>query len=99
MSLVLASACQTVEQNRPDELTQASQEWDRQFNAGDAAALAALYAENAVSMPPSLPTLQGRRALQADFESFFSANEARHETTGDEINVEGGLAIERALTG
>jgi ketosteroid isomerase-like protein len=96
MSFLLAFGCQTVEHPRPDELTRASQEWDGHFNAGNAAALAALYAENAVSMPPSLPTLHGRAALQADFESFFAANEARHETTVDEIIVEGGLAIERA---
>jgi ketosteroid isomerase-like protein len=99
MSLLLASSCQTGDpavSGRPDELTRASQDWDRQFNAGDAAALAAFYAENAVSMPPNLPTLQGRSALQADFESSFAANEARHETSVDEITVESGLAIERA---
>jgi ketosteroid isomerase-like protein len=99
ISLLLASGCQTADHarsGRPDELTRASQEWDRHFNAGDAAALTALYAENAVSMPPSLPTLQGRAALQRDFEGFFAINEARHETTVDEIIVEGGLAIERA---
>lgn len=75
---------------------QASVEWDKAFNAGNATNLALLYAEKATSMPPNAPTIQGRKALQADFESFFTANSARHETTVDEIVHEDDLAIERA---
>ena len=35
MTLLLATGCQTVDQAHPDELTRASQEWDRHFNAGE----------------------------------------------------------------
>ena len=79
-----------------EELRQASAEWDKRYNAGNAENLAALYAEDTVSMPPNSPSLQGRKALQADFESFFASNIARHETTIDKIVMDGALAIEAA---
>lgn len=75
---------------------QASLEWDRLFNAGDARALASLYAENAISMPPNAPTLMGRFALQSDFEGFFAANFAQHQTIVEDLAIEGNIAIERA---
>lgn len=79
-----------------EELRQASADWDRLFNLGDAEKLAALYAEDTISMPPNSPTVQGRRAMQADFESFFASNVARHETMADRIFNQGDLAIEAA---
>jgi uncharacterized protein (TIGR02246 family) len=78
------------------DLRRISAQWDRLYNAGDAAALAALYADDAVSMPPGSPILRGRQALQADFQTFFTVNTARHETTIDQIIRDGDLAIERA---
>ena len=78
------------------ELREISREWDKHFNSGDAARLAALYAEDAVSMPPNSPTLKGRKALEEDFKAFLSANIARHETTVDQIVREGDIAIEVA---
>ena len=38
------------------------------FNASDAAALASLYSETAILMPPNEPVVSGRRAIQAWFE-------------------------------
>jgi uncharacterized protein (TIGR02246 family) len=105
-SLLVVVGCQSSTQSRTqrqpsasqqeEELRQASTEWDRSFNSGDAAKLASLYAELAISMPPNNPTLQGRKALQADFESFFAANIARHQTTVDKIEMDRDLAIEAA---
>jgi ketosteroid isomerase-like protein len=77
-------------------LQAASKEWDQVYNSGDVARLGALYAEDVVSMPPNLPTLKGRKALEEDFRTFFAANTAHHETMVDEIVQEGDLAIERA---
>jgi hypothetical protein len=37
--------------------------------AGDAAAVAALYTEDAVEMPPKLPATEGRAAIQARYEA------------------------------
>jgi uncharacterized protein (TIGR02246 family) len=105
-SLMLLVGCQTAMQSRTNrqvgssvqgkELRQATAEWDRLFNTADAANLALLYAADAISMPPNSSTLKGRRAIQAEFESFFASNVARHETIVDEMLKEGNLAIEVA---
>ena len=99
--LMLIVGCQSPTQSpkpRPsqEELRQTSHEWDKFFNSGDAAKIASLYADDVVSMPPNSPTLSGRGALQADFETFFAKNVARHETMVDKIVIEGDLAIEVA---
>jgi len=105
-SLLLSVGCHTANQSHtagesnaprlPRGLHQASRDWDRFFNAGEVASLVELYAEDAISMPPNAPTLRGRKALRADFESFLTANVARHETYVDEFLRDGNLAIERA---
>jgi ketosteroid isomerase-like protein len=74
----------------------AGAEWDRLFNSGDAALLAALYAEDAISMPFNAPTVEGRHALQAEFDKFFAENAGRHETLVDELLATDDWAIERA---
>ena len=77
-------------------LKQATAEWDRLFNSGQAAALAALYSPDLMSMPYDAPTVRGRLAQQAAFEEFFAENEnARHETTVEETLVTNEWAIER----
>ena len=77
-------------------LNTAAAEWDSLFNAHDAVKLAALYTEDALSMPVNAPTIHGRQALQAEIERFFSENMGRHETVVDEILATGEWAIERA---
>ena len=79
-----------------EPISNAGTEWDRRFNAGDAAGLAELYAADVVSMPPNAPTVTGREAVRKEFQSFFAANTARHETMTDQIIRQGDLAIERA---
>ena len=78
------------------EVRAAGREWDGYFNSGDVVKLAALYAEECLSMPPNSPTVSGRKAVQAEFESFFATNVARHETMVDQIIERGDLAIEVA---
>jgi uncharacterized protein (TIGR02246 family) len=79
-----------------EELKTAGAEWDRLFDAGDAPGLAALYADDVISMPFNAATIHGRPALQADFEKFFSQNTARHETIVEEILATDDWGIERA---
>jgi len=59
------------------------------FNAGDAAALAALWTEDAVFITPSGETFQGREAILKGFESFFEEHEgAKLEVDIASIRVE-----------
>ena len=77
-------------------LKNAGAEWDSLFNSGNVTSLAALYAENVISMPFNAPTIFGRQALQADFENFLANNTAEHKTDTDEILIGDDWAIERA---
>src|SRR4051794_14242999 len=43
--------------------------WAKAYNAGDAKAISALYAEQAVLLPPGAPAAKGRAAIQAYFAS------------------------------
>jgi len=77
-------------------LKQATADWDRLFDSGQAEALAGLYSPDLVSMPYETPSVRGRDAQQKSFEEFFSENEnARHETTVEEMLVTKEWAIER----
>jgi uncharacterized protein (TIGR02246 family) len=44
-----------------------SRDWEKAFNAGDAKAVAALYAEDALLLPPGAPGARGRAAILAFF--------------------------------
>jgi uncharacterized protein (TIGR02246 family) len=80
----------------PPAVRTAGAEWDRRFDAQDAAGLAALYAEDVVSMPFNAPTIHGRPALEAEFSKFFSQYACRHETFVEELLATDDWAIERA---
>jgi len=83
----------------PDQAaaSRAAAEWDELFNAHRIGDLTLLYASDADSMPHRTPTVHGRAAIQAMFESFNRENDgARHETTVDELVVTPDRAIERA---
>lgn len=69
--------------------------WDSAHNAQDLPLLMALYDSAAVSMPYGRPALEGRPAIQADFQSFFQTFDARHHTTIVDLEVAGDWAIER----
>src|SRR5438128_958163 len=71
--LSLATSCrmdgraETGEATADAYLRRAGTEWDKLFNLRQVTELAALYSDDAVSMPFNAPTLHGRRELQADF--------------------------------
>ncbi|MBT8400837.1 MAG: SgcJ/EcaC family oxidoreductase, partial [Rhodothermia bacterium] len=50
-----------------------SQKWAAAWNAGDAKALAALYAEDAVAMAPGSEPAKGRAAIEEHFRSSLDA--------------------------
>ena len=79
-----------------DAIRVASAEWDDAFNAGDLARLLELYTEQAVDMPPNLPVLEGKAAIEADLQYVLEEFDAHHETSIIDIKVDGDLAVERA---
>ena len=54
------------------------QDWVKAYNAGDADALASLYDEQAVLLPPGAPAVNGRPAIKA----FFAKDTAESRKAG-----------------
>jgi uncharacterized protein (TIGR02246 family) len=54
-------------------IRQSITETENRMRAGDQAAIAAMFTENAVMLPPNEPALNGRAAIQAWGENMFSA--------------------------
>jgi uncharacterized protein (TIGR02246 family) len=52
-------------------LDKLAREFEAAFNAQDAAKLAAMYAEDAILMPPNHPMVKGRAAIEAFFKQDF----------------------------
>ena len=52
-----------------------SETWEAKYNAGDAAAVAALYTEDGWVMPPNTEAAHGRQAIQTKIEQDLAANE------------------------
>jgi uncharacterized protein (TIGR02246 family) len=54
-------------------IKQVADNYVKATSAGDAKAVAALYTEDAVEMPPNQPIIKGRAAIQAYYEKLFSS--------------------------
>jgi len=50
--------------------------WAKAYNGGDAKAVAALYAEDAVLLPPGAPAVRGRAAIEAFFAKDIAGTKA-----------------------
>ncbi len=48
-----------------EEFTKITERWADAFNAGDASAVAALYAEDGLMMPPNAETAKGHEAIES----------------------------------
>jgi uncharacterized protein (TIGR02246 family) len=77
------------------QIRSATAAWNDAYNSADLDRLMALYAEDAVSMPPGRPALEGRAAIESHFQSLFATFVAHHETSIVDLELAGDLAIER----
>jgi len=64
-------------------------------NAGDVEGVLAVYASDAVSLPPNEPLVSGEAAIRAKFQPTFAENTVRIATSQDEVVVAGDLAVMR----
>ena len=64
-------------------------------NAGDAAALADLYTEDAIHMSPNQPALVGRAAIQSSYQAGFDQLTQKLTLSLDEVGVSGDWAFSR----
>jgi uncharacterized protein (TIGR02246 family) len=65
------------------------------FNAGDAAALAALFTDNAVSLPDHRAPIEGRAAIQQDFQNQFAQVSGNIQIMPVDTEINGETAYER----
>lgn len=80
-------AAQTV----ADELRAAEDEWQALWLAKDAQALAALYAEDGMRLPPDATRTVGRDAIEAMFEDEFAAGLENLQLEATEMGHDGNL--------
>ena len=78
--------------------------WTTAANAGDKAALAALYTEDAALLPPNLPSISGRAGIRTAFDSFPAIGDAKFRTidmagSGDMAVVQGAYTMNVMLPG
>jgi uncharacterized protein (TIGR02246 family) len=67
--------------------------WETAYNAGDAAALAALYTKDAIYMPAGAEPVSGTKAIQAVFVTDLAQGAKNTLTTGDVVGF-GDYALE-----
>lgn len=71
LSLLLVGAwSQPAQAQVPEELADLIPSWAEAFNAGDAAGVAALYADDAIRMPPEGEFQRGAAEIAADVENY-----------------------------
>lgn len=63
--------------------------------AGDAAGVAAIYLPDSRLMPPNMPTIEGRDAIQKFWGGFLDAYQLKITVAADEVEGRGDLAYAR----
>lgn len=71
-----------------------AREFATHLNAGHPDVVAGFYAENAVLMPPNMPSATGRQAIQDVFKQFTDMK-AQLTLTPQAVSANGPLAVER----
>jgi uncharacterized protein (TIGR02246 family) len=102
LSVVLAAACQQAPPEQkaaapadPAPINALRDQFTAAYNSADAAALANLYTEDAIVMPPHQPAVEGKAAIQGWFQTFFSQNTAKLAIIAQETQMINGWAYDR----
>jgi uncharacterized protein (TIGR02246 family) len=70
-------------------------EFDAAFNAGDVERIIAIFADDAVRIPPNAPPLIGKEAIRAYFQQHFDQFASEQESILVDYKVSGDLAFTR----
>ena len=91
--LLICSLTANSAANTPEALIDGlRQQFNVAYDAGDAAALAALFAEDAALMPPGAPAVVGRYAIQARYAAQFASIQSSFALNPGKIVVSGDVA-------
>ena len=93
LALPLTASAQTGDADLRAQIAKVDKAWEKAYNAGDAAALAALYTKDAKVMPPGADPVSGSKAIQALFAADV-AQGARNALTQKDVTGFGDYALE-----
>jgi uncharacterized protein (TIGR02246 family) len=71
-ALLLSTTAVVAQMTKDPEVVKLADAYVKATLAGDAKAVAALYAEDAIEMPPNLSAIKGRAAIQQYYAKLFS---------------------------
>ncbi|MDH3292335.1 MAG: SgcJ/EcaC family oxidoreductase [Gemmatimonadota bacterium] len=102
ISAILLAACSAIDgqqatttQVDAEAIMMMLAEYDTAATAGNVDAYMALYADDAVSMPPDAPARTGKEEIRAAFVAFLEENTVQLTSQVDEVRVSGDLAFLR----
>ena len=75
------------------QITKMSDAWEKAYNAGDAAGVAALYGKDATVMPPNAEPASGSSAIRTFFDGDVKSG-AKNELTTEDVSGAGDYAVE-----
>jgi uncharacterized protein (TIGR02246 family) len=93
LALPLPAFAQTGDADLRAQIEKVDRAWEKANNAGDAAALTALYTKDAVVMPPGADPVSGTKAIQAMFTADV-AQKAQMALTQKDVTGFGDYALE-----
>ena len=76
-----------------DEVTAAYAAWDKAFNSGDAKAIAAFYADDAIFLPASHDVITGPAGVEKFFTGLLAGGATAHKLDMIEANGDGNLVF------
>ena len=96
LGFVLAAGFPAAAADESPRIRAGTESWVKSFNGGNAGAVAALYADDAVLMPPNAPPARGSAAIKDAIAKEIAGAKKGGVTfvigTGDEVNVVGDMA-------
>ena len=93
VSLLLGSAAYAA--HHEAEYDKLGENWEAAYNNEGAAAVAALYLDDGMRMPPDRPIVMGRKAVQAQIQEGMDQGQAKVEIEMVESHVSGELGVAR----
>ena len=91
--LMLPTAALAQYDEKKPDISKVTAEWQAAYNAGDGAAIAALYTEDGMLMPPNSAPVDGREAIAAFWTQAVAAGGSTELTT-KEVYGSGDMAVE-----
>jgi uncharacterized protein (TIGR02246 family) len=95
MVALFASSAVFAAHHEAAEYEKLAENWESAYNTGGAAAVAALYHEDGMRMPPDMPIAKGRAAIAAQVQGGMDQGLAKVEIETVESMVSGEVAVAR----